>query len=438
MIIVGDIMKTKFIKSTIILIIGGGLSKLLGMLIKIITTRLIGEEGIGIYMLIMPTFSLFITLASLGLPVSISKLVSEDKHDNKRLVLSLIPLIIIFNFILMIIIFLITPTLSTYLLQDNRTFLPLISIGLVIPFISISSMLRGYFFGKEKMFPHTLSNLFEQIIRLAILLIITPYLLTYSIELAVMGIVLVNIVSEISSIIILTFFLPKNFKITKEHFKPRRSDVKEILDISVPTIGSRLLGSIAYFFEPIILTFVLLKVGYDSNYIITEYGILSGYVLPLLLIPSFFTSAISQALLPIISKAYSNKNFITTKKVIKKALLLSILIGLAINTALFVQPNFFLKLVFNTTKGSNYLKILTPFFLLLYVQSPLITVLHATNKARFSMIATFIGISIKLLTLFFLSYLKLGLYPLIIANILSILITTLLDIYMVNKILKTS
>lgn len=431
-------MKTKFIKSTIILIIGGGLSKLLGMLIKIITTRLIGEEGIGIYMLIMPTFSLFITLASLGLPVSISKLVSEDKHDNKRLVLSLIPLIIIFNFILMIIIFLITPTLSTYLLQDNRTFLPLISIGLVIPFISISSMLRGYFFGKEKMFPHTLSNLFEQIIRLAILLIITPYLLTYSIELAVMGIVLVNIVSEISSIIILTFFLPKNFKITKEHFKPRRSDVKEILDISVPTIGSRLLGSIAYFFEPIILTFVLLKVGYDSNYIITEYGILSGYVLPLLLIPSFFTSAISQALLPIISKAYSNKNFITTKKVIKKALLLSILIGLAINTALFVQPNFFLKLVFNTTKGSNYLKILTPFFLLLYVQSPLITVLHATNKARFSMIATFIGISIKLLTLFFLSYLKLGLYPLIIANILSILITTLLDIYMVNKILKTS
>ena len=78
-------MKNNFIKSTIILILGGLIAKILGMIIKIALTRAISTEGIGIYSLILPTFNLFITLCSLGLPVAISKLVSEGKKIIKRL-----------------------------------------------------------------------------------------------------------------------------------------------------------------------------------------------------------------------------------------------------------------------------------------------------------------------------------------------------------------
>ena len=70
-------MKNKFIKSTIILILGGGVTKLLAMVIKIFLTRAIGDSGIGLYMLVLPTFNLFITLCSLSLSTSISKLISE-------------------------------------------------------------------------------------------------------------------------------------------------------------------------------------------------------------------------------------------------------------------------------------------------------------------------------------------------------------------------
>ena len=74
---------SKFIKSTLILLVGGFLTKVLGMLIKIITTRIIGTETLGLYMLIMPTFNLFITLAQGGLPISVSKIVSENKKGIK-------------------------------------------------------------------------------------------------------------------------------------------------------------------------------------------------------------------------------------------------------------------------------------------------------------------------------------------------------------------
>ena len=94
--------KSKFIKSTIILIAGGFLTKLLGMLIKIVMTRLLGTKGIGTYMLISPTFTLLIGLASLGMPVAISKLVAEDKRNNKNLVFSAIPIVMIINILIII------------------------------------------------------------------------------------------------------------------------------------------------------------------------------------------------------------------------------------------------------------------------------------------------------------------------------------------------
>ena len=78
-------IKNTFIKSTLILIIGGFITKILGMFIKIITNRLLPTEGIGLYMLITPTFMLLITIAQLGFPVAISKLVAEEKLKNLQM-----------------------------------------------------------------------------------------------------------------------------------------------------------------------------------------------------------------------------------------------------------------------------------------------------------------------------------------------------------------
>ena len=140
-------MKNNFIKSTIILVIGGFITKILGMFIKIVLTRTITTRGIGIYSLILPTFNLFITLCSLGLPVAISKLISEKrKISNKQIVLTPIPFIMLFNLFLIISLFIISPFLSKTLLNNNITYSPLIAIGFTLPFISISSIIKGYFF----------------------------------------------------------------------------------------------------------------------------------------------------------------------------------------------------------------------------------------------------------------------------------------------------
>lgn len=428
--------KNKFIKSTIILIIGGFITKMIGMLIKIITTRNLGSEGIGLYMLIMPTFSMFIALSQLGLPVAISKLVAEEKRNNKRILSSSIPLSLLVNILIFIFISILAPYLSNNLLHDNRTKLAIISIAFVLPFISLSSIARGYFFGKQKMLPHVISNITEDIVRLLILIIGIPISLKKGIEYALSFIILSNIASELTSILILYFFLPKNFVIRKEDIKIDKLNIKDLLSIGIPTTIGRFIGNIGYFFEPILITTIMLKLGFNNTYIVSEYGIISGYVMPLLTLPSFFTSAISQALIPVVSKNYANNNLKETKRKIKQALFFSLLIGIPATIIFITIPEIPLKIIYNTNEGINYIRFLAPICLLLYIQSNLASSLQAMGKAKDSLKGTTIGMITRLLGLFIFLNLKLKLWSLVFAQSLSIILVTCFDAYKVKKYLK--
>ncbi len=425
--------KNKFIKSTLILIIGGFITKILGMIIKIVMTRLLGTKGIGIYMILSPTFMLLIAIAQLGLPVAISKLVSEDKRNNKNLVASAFPVTVIVNIIIMIFLFTFGHFLSNNLLHEPRVYLGIISIGFVLPFISISSIIRGYFFGKQKMLPHVISNITEDIVRLIILIVGIPVFLQKGIEVAIMFVVLSNIASELTSIFILFFFLPKNFKLKKEDIKPNKDNLREILSISLPTTSSRIIGNIGYFFEPIILTATLLMMGYSNDFIVNEYGIINGYVMPLVLLPSFFTMAISQALIPTLSYSYANKEYKYAKNKIKQAILFSLLIGIPFTIIILIIPSFLLKLIYNTTSGINYIRFMAPICLFHYIQAPLSSSLQAMGKAKVAMFGTLGAMIIRTVCLFIFSLLHIGMWGLLLATSANILFATLYDLYNVKK-----
>ncbi len=428
-------MKYKFIKSTVILIIGGFITKILGMVIKIVLTRTIKTDGIGLYMMILPTFNLFITLCNLGMPTAITKLVSEHKRKSKKIVLSIIPIIIIYNILLIILIFIISPFLSNNLLHNSNTYYPLIATSITLPFITISSIIKGYFFGKERVFPNTISNIVEQLARLILTIFLVSKMMKYGLVVAVTSVVLINVISEFSSIVVLLLFLPKE-KIDKEDFKVDNSILREMLGISLPTTMARLIGSITYFLEPIILTNILKYVGYTSEYITLEYGVINGYVYPLLLLPSFFTLAISSAILPVVSNSYSNRNYSYTKLKIKQALFFSLLIGVPVTILFIFIPDVLLKLVYNTTCGSQYIPIIAPFFIMHYIQAPLTSSLSGMGYAKEAMRGTLYGSIIKVISLIFLSLLRIGLWSLVISSILNIAIVTIHHIYYVRKYLK--
>lgn len=423
-------MKNKFIKSTIILIIGGAVTKALAMILKIFLTRSIKDEGIGLYMLVLPTFNLFITLCTMSLSTSISK-VTATHGNSKHTILSIIPISLIYNFLLMILLIIFAPFIANHLLNTKDAYYPIIAISFTLPFICISSILKGYFYGKENMFPYVVSNIIEQIVRLLFIIFMIPNLLKYGTNIAVTGVVLINIISEFTSIICLILFIP-NKKINFKDFVPDRLVLKDILNISLSTTGSRLIGSISYFLEPIILTYVLIHSGYSSSYIIKEYGVITGYVYPLLLLPSFFTMAISTSLLPIISSSYAKGLYKYAKKKLKQAIYISLGIGVFCTCFFMTIPDILLNFIYNTNLGINYIKIIAPFFILHYIQGPLTSYLQAIDKSNIAMYGTLAGAIIKNILLIILP-LFIGFNGFIISSLINIIYVTVHHIYHVKK-----
>lgn len=429
-------MKEKFIKSTIVLIIGGIITKILGMLNKVIMARYLGTEGLGIYMMILPSFILFLNISSFGFPVAVSKLVSEDDRNNKKLIFTSIIFVLFINFLLMIFILFIAKYLSFNLLHEKRSYYAIMAISLVIPFASISGILRSYFFGRERMGPHVISHITEDIVRIIAMVIGVPFFMHKGVEYAVCFVILTNIISEITSILILFFFLPKNFSLTRSDVKPSKIYLRDCLSISIPTTATRLIGSICYFLEPIILTGVLLYVGYPNSVIVREYGIISGYALSLILLPSFFSNAISQALLPVITKKYKMRDIAGVKRKIRQGIAYSLLIGIPLTIVLEMFPDKLLKLLYNTTSGVSYIRFLAPVCLLQYIQAPLASTLDALGMSKENFTSNLAGVLTRLVMLPLFSLIKIGMWGLIFSTSLNVVVVTMMNIKQVRKKLE--
>ena len=342
----------------------------------------------------------------------------------------------ILNTIIITLGLLLSKYISNNLLKNPNTYYPLIACLFTLPFISIGYIIKGYFYGKQNTLPHMISNVIEQLFRLTIISIILPKLIKYGPIISVTSYILFNILSESISIIVFLFFLPKNKHITKEDLKLDYQETKEILNISIPSISGRLLGNIGFFFEPILLTSILSYKGLSITYITQEYAIYNTYAIGTLLFPSFFISAISNALLPEISSNYEKKNIKQLKRRINQSLLISFLVGLLCTTSIYILKEPLLNTLYHTNKGINYIKILSPFFILFYLEAPLSTILIGMNKVKTCTLISTTGIILKLIIIAILGILNLKIYSLIIAEIINIIYVTILNYLSVSKQLK--
>ena len=197
-----------FLKSTLVLLFGGIVGKLVGFILRIIVTRKLGPEGMGLYSLLAPTSALLSVIATLSYPTALSKIISEKSSRTKTLFASIIPLSLIINIFIIVVTILLAPTLSI-LLKNETLYFPIICLSLVTPFISISSIIKGYFWGKQNMFPYMLSNFLEQVTRLILIGIFIPKIIKISLIHSICFIVLVNAIGEVISQIVMIYYFPK-------------------------------------------------------------------------------------------------------------------------------------------------------------------------------------------------------------------------------------
>jgi stage V sporulation protein B len=435
---------SKFLKGTIILLAAGLVTRVLGFINRIVIARFIGEEGVGLYMMAFPTFILVITITQLGLPVAISKNVAEaeavgDTAKIKKILVVSLATTITLSAIFTPILLLTAPILADTLFTDSRTLLPLLAITPVVPIIAISSVIRGYFQGRQNMKPAALSQLIEQIIRIALITVLTKAFLPYGIEYAAAAAMGASVIGELASLLYLltTFKMKKKFRVRKQFFtyvKTGKSTFQELMSIALPTTGSRMIGSLSWFFEPIVVSHSLALAGVAAVAATKQYGALTGFALPLLMLPSFVTQSLATALVPAISEAHSKNNMSLIEYRLQQALRISFMTGGLAVVILYVLSDPLMEVMYGSTSGAQFIKLMAPFFLFYYYQGPLQATLQALNLAKAALINSLIGAIVKTAVIFLLaSQPTMGIMGVAIGLLVGFVLVTLLHFATVLK-----
>lgn len=436
---------SKFLKGTIILLAAGLATRVLGFINRIVIARFIGEEGVGLYMMAFPTFILVITITQLGLPVAISKNVAEaeaigDTAKIKKILVVSLATTITLSAIFTPILLLTAPILAETLFTDSRTLLPLLAIAPVVPIIAISSVIRGYFQGRQNMKPAALSQLIEQIVRIALITVLTKAFLPYGIEYAAAAAMVASVIGELASLVYLltTFKMKKKFRVRKQFFtyvKSGKNTFQELMSIAIPTTGSRMIGSLSWFFEPIVVSHSLALAGVAAIAATKQYGALTGFALPLLMLPSFVTQSLATALVPAISEAHSKNNMSLIEYRLQQALRFSFMTGGLAVVILYVLSDPLMEVMYGSSSGAQFIKLMAPFFLLYYYQGPLQATLQALNLAKAALINSLIGAIVKTAVIFCLaSQPSFGIMGVAIGLLVGFVLVTLLHF---STVLKT-
>ena len=147
--------------------------------------------------------------------------------------------------------------------------------------------------------------------------------------------------------------------------------------------------------------------------------------------PGFFINALCQAIVPEVSKYMHNKKMIRRRVI--QSLSFAFAIGLFSSIMIFLFRDTLLNLVYNTKNGGNYIKILAPIFVLFYLEAPLMSTLQAIGKSMLTMKITTFGVIIKLSFLALLSLCRIGIYSLVYAEIINIVVVVLINAFYIKK-----
>lgn len=321
------ISKNIFIGATI-LAIAGIFSRAIGAFYKIPLTNTLGANGMGVYYLIFPFYSLLLVLASSGIATAVSTIIAKERakgHRKNEIIIFRVALL--YSLILSILGALIMIILSKdiSLLQGNiNAKLGYIAIAPALVFSSIIAIVRAFFQGLQDMFPTSLSYIIEQIVKVVFGLYFAKLFLSYGIEYSVFGAVLGVTISEFVSLILiginyLVFKKKNNFAYIDSNQPSSTYTFMEafklVFKYSLPATLSSIIIPITSFFDSFMVINLLTSSGFTSAVATSLYGINNGIVTSLVNLPVILTSSLSTAIIPNLSSALQNntKDEITSR-----------------------------------------------------------------------------------------------------------------------------
>lgn len=448
--------KSSFGKSALIIAAGGILCKIIGAIYRIPLTNALGSEGIGLYQLVYSVYALFVVIVTGGITQAISRLVAEG---DTKCVKNAFWFCFALSLLMTVVLVLLNKTFA-YMQGSKLLGMCYFIIAPSVFFVGISSVFKGYFYGKMKMGPPTVCSLIEQTVKLVLGLTLAFALIERGIDYALYGALLAVTASEILSFVYVAIAYlvtkgkeKKDFKANsikegnscrKDKIKRADSQNKQAKRAVSAAVSSGValtdaglnsqseavyasgvetddktanpLGFLKIAFPFALIALLLPLSGFSDSFMIVAltgskslYGVYSGSVTTLINMPIMILLSLAVAVVPSVSKERAQRDVNGILLKTRLSIKLCLLIGVPAALLMLIFSQEILKIIFpvltvsELEAGANLLRIMSLSVVLSSMAQIAGSILGALDKTRVYVLAMICGIAVKTALLLILS-----------------------------------
>ena len=435
--------KQSLIKASLVLGIAGIVARFLGLFFRWPLIMLIGDEGVGYYQMSYPLYMFFVAMAS-GVPVAISKMISEKKAKGD---IEGIFVILKESTILMmllgtgttLILFVFAKPIIKFVQWDMKSYYALLGISFAPFVISIMTIYRGFFQGLQNMTPSGVSQILEQIGRVIIGVGLAILLLPKGIEYAAGG---AAFGAAAGGVIGASYLHEKYKKVKREMWNKKVKSNPEVLSailkIALPISVGTTVGTIMSLIDSILVPQKLLQAGLSSENATILYAQLTGKANVITNIPLTLSMALGTSLIPIIAENYIMRKRGELESKVQLSMKMSMIIAMPCTLGLYFLAGPIMKLIFPGRYDGililKYLSISVPFIVITQTTT---SIMQGIGHYIRPIINLFLGCIVKIILTFILVPIpEINIYGAVIASISAYLVAAILNLISLRSRLK--
>ena len=382
----------KFLLNGTILTLTSLLLRALGVSFNVYISNTVGAEAMGLFTLISTVYSLAVTLATSGISLATTKLVSEamasDSSSGARsartVMRSAIMYSLVFSAAASVLLYTLAEPISISILKDARCIRSLKLLALTLIPISLSSVICGYFSAVRKVYKNALSQIAEQLIRIFACVLLLSRFFAEDIESACVCIALGGTLSEILSFIIRGIdYLRERYK--QDHESSLNTPKKSIMKSALPIAFSTYVRSALITIEHILIPRGLEESGSMRDKALAAYGTVQSMVFPIIFFPSALLSSFAGLLVPELSRSFAKKDRRDIQKIVSNVFESALIFGIGCAGIMTSFSYALGEIIYPGTDAGSYIWLIAPLIPIMYLDTAVDSMLKGLNEQVYSM-----------------------------------------------------
>ena len=349
------------------------ITRLIGFSYRIFMAGAIGAEGMGLYQLIMPIYSLAWAISCSGITTTLSRLVAAEQAKGeygnmRRLLRQSLLITTILSGVLTVVLFVFADHIGAGIMNEVRIGLSLRILSAALFFMAAGSCIRGYFLGLQKAVVPAASQVIEQLARMGVIMMLAglfiPRGLEYASAAAVIGIVAGETLSF--AYVYWAYRRHKRKLPAKPPLMTQKQALVAVMMMSAPLTLNRISSSFLSAVENVLIPQRLQMWGYAAEEAMAVFGRITGMAMPLIFFPSAILTALSISLVPSISEALATDQMRRVSSTISKSIVFTSIIAFGAGLIFVVFPHEIGQIVYSQDLGVILLTlgIMCPFWYL--------------------------------------------------------------------------